>query len=154
METQKRDGMLGFRLLWHSAQPGRHSCQLYAPAAFYSQGNSVGTHSCWRLSRPKGCWMRIEELGHSENFKGTNREEKPALFVLWHSASSRLCRIFPVQPRHSSKTASRIARHRCLLSSAPRLWCWCVLLWSEQICADISRLFVFLGFVTCVCVCV
>jgi len=42
MKTQKvRCNFRLLSLLWHSAQLGWQSCQLYAPAALYPQGNST-----------------------------------------------------------------------------------------------------------------
>jgi hypothetical protein len=50
--------MLGIPfLLWHSAQLRWLSCQSYAPAAFYCQGNSLVLNSVGSWVDPRGSVM-------------------------------------------------------------------------------------------------
>jgi len=58
IETERADGMLGFRSYLDIRQ--NYSCQLHAPASFYSQG----TRSFRRPSGPQGYRMPTEGANH------------------------------------------------------------------------------------------
>ena len=88
MKTRSGDVMLGFHPYFrHSAQLGRQSCQLYAPAAFYLQGIP------WYSFLLEAEWTPglLNADGGNRSlykFKGPCLESNPEPPVLWRSVSN------------------------------------------------------------------
>jgi hypothetical protein len=100
VKIQRGDVMLGFHpYFWHSSQPGRQSCQLYAPAAIYPQRNALVLVSVRRW-----VWPRAIECGQNEyvtsTFPKTLQEIEPGTHRLVAQTLNQLRTISWKYPLH------------------------------------------------------